>query len=155
MSRQPRKLPLRPRSLQLESLEPRSMCALAPSHTVIPADGVDGVTLQSDGSIEFFGNNALFLPQFQQVADYIGDPDQPRIPPYQWSISPDGRLLSKSELSFPGVGGWFAGVDAISQDGSWLAGVQTTETGDVILNGKTVVWQRGTNDLIPLELSPG
>jgi hypothetical protein len=58
-------------------------------------------------------------------------------------------------LSFPGVGGWFAGVDAVSQDGSWLAGVQTTETGEVILHGNTVVWRRGTNDLIPLELSPG
>ena len=127
------------------------MCALAPVHAVIPADIVGGATLQSDGSIEFYGYNALFLPQ---VAIRDITIDQPRIPPYQWSISPDGRLLSKSELDFPAAG-WFRSVDAVSQDGSWLAGVQTSETGDVILNGKTVVWRRGTNDLIPLELSPG
>jgi hypothetical protein len=133
------------------------MCALAPSHAVIPADGVQGVTLQSDGSLEFLANNALFLPDFVPLfaADSIGEPDQPRIPPYQWSISSDGRLLSKSELSFPGVGGWLAGFDAISPDGSWLAGVETEDTGDFILNGKNVVWRRGTNDLIPLELPPG
>ena len=128
------------------------MCALVPSHAIIPADGVSAVTLQSDGSIEFLGNNALYIPPVG-IATY--EIEQPRIPPYQWSISPDGRLLSKSELSFPGVGGWLAGFDAISPDGSWLAGVETSETGDFILNGKNVVWRRGTNDLIPLELPSG
>jgi hypothetical protein len=52
------------------------MCALVPSHAIIPADGVGGVRLQSDGSIEFVGYNALFLPQSApQVADFGGDTD--------------------------------------------------------------------------------
>ena len=115
------------------------------------------VTLKSDGSLEFLANNALFLSDFRPLvaADSIGGPDQPRSPPYQWSIGPDGRLLSKSELSFPGVGGWFAGFDASSQNGSWLAGVESEDTGDFILNGKVVIWHRETNDLIPLGISPG
>src|SRR5262245_16105678 len=158
MFRQPRKAPLRPRSLRLESLEPRAMCALAPSHAVIPADGVRGATLQSDGSVEFYGYDAPlflqlpshFLPSYPLL---VADPDQPVLPAYQWSISPDGRLLSKSELNFPDAD-WLRSIEAISPDGSWFAGVQSTETGDFILNGKTVIWKRGTNELMPVESPP-
>lgn len=131
------------------------MCALAPSHAVLPADGVAGVTLEADGSLEFLGYNALFLPQFlPPVASFEPDADQPRIPPYQWSVGPDGRLLSKAEVNFPAEG-WFVVIDVASQNGSFLAGLQTSETGDLILNGKTVVWQRETNELIPVEPAPG
>lgn len=128
------------------------MCALAPSHAIIPAADVSGVTLQSDGSLEFYGYNApLFL---QPVAIASFEIVQPVLPPYQWSIRPHGQLLSKSQLDFPAAS-WFLSVDAVSPDGSWLAGLQTEGTSDFILDGKYLVWRRGTNELLPVEPPPG
>src|SRR5581483_6782163 len=111
-------------------------------------DTFGGITLQSDGTVQFLAYDApLFRPR--GPASYEGDPEQPPILPSQWSVSPDGRLLSKSEVDFPAEG-FLVSIEGASQDGSLLAGLHTSETSDVILNGKTVVWQRETNELIPV-----
>jgi hypothetical protein len=132
------------------------MCALSPVHVVLPASGAIGSTLRPDGSVEVYALEAQPFPAHIIIgeggdAHVHGTHDEPDTGLKRWLVDEDGRLISKADLETP-LASTARTVYAVSPDGNWFVGLKhSSGAGD---QGKIVVWRRGTNDLIPIGVTP-